>query len=105
VKWALGLFLVATFVGIAVTLATRGRRRPIVPRIVFRPGEAPASALAVQGAQEIDAHLASLSCACGSASYSSSDVQRARYAEREMTIVTRQCGACGREQSVYFTAA
>ncbi len=104
VKWGLGLFFVATFVGIAVTLATR-RRRPMVPQIDFRPGEAPASALAVQGVQEIDAHLASLSCTCGSGSYSSSDVQRALYAEREMTIVTRQCGTCGREQSVYFTAA
>ena len=106
VQWIVGLFIVGTFVGIAVTLATRRRPRPaLVPEIAFRPGEAPASALSVQGSHEIDRHLAALSCACGSLAYSGADVQRARYDDREMTIVTRHCGTCGREQSVYFTAA
>ena len=87
-------------------LATR--RRPRRPRArAFRPGEAPASALAVRRAHDdIDAHLAELSPArAARMHYSSPEFQRARYAERDLTIVTRQCGACGREQSVYFTAA
>ena len=106
VKWIVGLFIVGSFVGTAMTLAMR-RRKPgtLVPEIIFRPGEAPVSALAVQGAHEIDRHLAALSCACGSLAYANADVQHARYDDREMTIVTRHCGTCGREQSVYFTAA
>ncbi|HUP59066.1 MAG TPA: DUF3857 domain-containing protein [Thermoanaerobaculia bacterium] len=101
-KWGVGLFIVAAFVAFCWMLATRRR---VVPALVFRPGEAPASALAVNGTDEIHQHLAGLACACGAALYSAPELQRARYAEREMTIITRQCGACGREQSVYFTAA
>jgi transglutaminase-like putative cysteine protease len=106
-KWGLGFFIAGAFIAFCWLLATR--RPPaaiLVPaRAMFRPGEAPASAVAIGGTHEIDAHLARLACTCGAAAYSPADVQRARYAEREMTIVTRQCGACGREQSVYFTAA
>ena len=70
------------------------------------PGEAPASALAVHAPHDIDAHLAALRLHLRRARTTRSpDLQRARYAERELTIVTRQCGACGREQSLYFTAA
>ena len=105
VKWGLGLFIVAAFVGLCWMLATRKRSPAPVPVIAFRPGEAPASALAVADAHEIHAHLSDLRCTCGAMHYSAPDMQRARYAVREMTIVTRQCAACGREQSVYFTAA
>ena len=101
-NWVVGFILVACFVGICWMLATR--RRPIVLPS-FRPGEAPVSALAVAHAEEIDARLAELSCACGATRYSSPEFQRARYAERDLTIVTRHCGACGKEQSIYFTAA
>jgi hypothetical protein len=105
-KWGLGLFIVAAFIGICFVVATRKRApRTFVPHLVFRPGEAPVSALAVRHAHEIDAHLASIGCTCGAALDAASDIQRARYAEREMTIVTRRCIVCGREQSVYFTAA
>jgi transglutaminase-like putative cysteine protease len=103
VKWGLGLFIVAAFVGLSWMVATR-RGRP-APALVFQPGEAPVSAVAVRHGDEIHSHLAGLACSCGAMHYSAPDVQRARYAEREMTIVTRQCAACGREQSVYFTAA
>lgn len=101
-NWVVGFIAVAVFVGVCLMLATR--RKPVVVAS-FRPGEAPMSALAVARAEEIDARLAQFSCACGATRYSSPEFQRARYAERDLTIVTRQCGACGREQSVYFTAA
>lgn len=105
-KWGLGVFIVAAFVSLAFAFAMSRKPSPaLVPALAFRPGEAPASAVAVQGAHDMNAHLAGLSCSCGAQHYSAPDVQRARYAEREMTIVTRQCAACGREQSVYFTAA
>jgi len=104
-QWIVGALLVASFVAICVMLATRKRREPVMVLRSFRPGEAPASALAVARAEEIDARLAELSCACGATRYSSPEFQRARYAERDLTIVTRLCGACGKEQSVYFTAA
>jgi transglutaminase-like putative cysteine protease len=106
-KWGIGFFIAGAFIIFCWLLATRSPAAALfVPaHATFRPGEAPASAVAVGASHEIDAHLARLACACGSAAYSSSDIQRARYAEREMTIVTRHCGACGREQSVYFTAA
>jgi hypothetical protein len=59
--------------------------------------------LAVRNTNEIDAHLAGRNCACGARAYSLPDLQHARYAERDLTIVTRQCGACGKEQSLYFS--
>jgi hypothetical protein len=104
-NWIVGSILAACFVGICWMLATR--RKPAAAAILasFRPGEAPMSALAVARAEEIDARLAQLSCACGGNRYSSPEFQRARYAERDLTIVTRNCGACGKEQSIYFTAA
>jgi len=106
VAWGIGLFMAGAFIVLCWLLATR-RSQPIlaVADAMFRPGEAPASAVAIGGAHEIDAHLARLACACGATVYAGADVQRARYADRELTIVTRQCGSCGREQSVYFTAA
>lgn len=108
-NWIVGVILVACFVGICWMLATRRRRPPALALArttrTFRPGEAPASALMVAHAEEIDARLAELACACGALRYSSPEYQRARYAERDMTIVTRHCGTCGKEQSVYFTAA
>jgi hypothetical protein len=103
-KWALGGVLVAGFITICVVLAVR-RKEPVIVLQSFRPGEAPASALAVARADEIDARLAELACACGATRYSSAEFQRARYAERDLTIVTRHCGGCGKEQSIYFTAA
>ena len=102
-KWGLGLFIVAAFVAVCWTLATR--RKPREEPVAFRPGEAPVSALSVTGAEEIHRHLAGLACACGAPLGSAADIQRARYAEREMTIAIRSCRSCGREQSIYFTAA
>lgn len=99
-NWGIGLFIVGAFVGFCLFIV---RRKPAV--LDFQPGDAPASALAVRGSDEMHQHLAGRACACGAALYSPPEVQRARYAEREMTIITRQCGACGREQSIYFTAA
>lgn len=106
-KWGIGFFIAGAFIAFCWLLATR---RPVPAMLVpahamFRPGEAPVSAVSVGNAQDIDEHLARISCTCGAAAYVASDVQRARYDEREMTIVTRHCGSCGREQSVYFTAA
>lgn len=102
-KWAFGFVIVSFFVAICVLVA-KGRRQPSAAIVVpaFQPGEAPASALPIH---ELDVHLARASCGCGASVLSNPEFQRARYAEREMTIVTRQCGACGREQNVYFTAA
>jgi hypothetical protein len=109
----LGVFLLAMFIAVSWLLASR-RRPPVheresdgelAARPLFQPGEAPASALAVSGADDIDLHLAGHACTCAATAWSTPDLQRARYDERELTIVTRHCGACGREQSLYFTAA
>lgn len=105
VKWGLGLFVLAMFVGLCWMLALRERtpkRAVAKARPAFLPGESPASALALSRAEDIDNHLAGLACTCGAAAYSLPDRQRARYDGRELTIVTRHCAACGREQSVYF---
>jgi hypothetical protein len=102
-NWIVAFVLTACFIGVCWMLATR--RKPAAAAEAFRPGEAPASALRVARAAEIDEHLSELPCDCGGKRLSSPEFQRARYAERDLTIVTRHCGACGREQSVYFTAA
>jgi transglutaminase-like putative cysteine protease len=111
-NWVVGSILAASFVFACWMLATRRRTsRAAVPAFalrepaMFSPGEAPASALLVARAEEIDERLAQLACACGGTRYSHPEFQRARYAERDLTIVTRHCGACGKEQSLYFTAA
>lgn len=108
-NWAAGLIVVATFVGVCWMLATRRRTVPVMamagPAFAFSPGEAPASAVLVSGADDIDVHLAERVCGCGAAHYSSPEYQRARYADRDLTIVTRHCAGCGKEQSLYFTAA
>jgi hypothetical protein len=104
-QWAFGLTIVALFVGLSLFLATRRRPAMLIAVPAFLPGEAPASAVAVRGASDIHDHLAALRCSCGASLDTPPDMQRARYGEREMTIVTRRCGTCGREQSVYFTAA
>lgn len=71
----------------------------------FGPGEAPASALSVRDAEELQARLESIGCSCGAAIAVAPDLQRARYDEREMTIASRRCASCGREQSIYFSQA
>jgi hypothetical protein len=104
--WGLGFFIAGAFIITCWLLAMRRSAPTLMPaQAMFRPGEAPASAVAIGGSHEIEGHLAGRPCSCGAVAYSAADVQRALYAEREMTIVTRQCGMCGREQSVYFTAA
>lgn len=105
-KWAVWGVFGLMFAGFLGMLFSRRRSAPtaVAPR-GFRPGEAPVSALAFGHADDIDVHLSSLTCACGSRAYSLPELQRALYAEREMTIATRTCGECGQEQSVYFTAA
>ncbi|MFL6246526.1 MAG: DUF3857 domain-containing protein [Thermoanaerobaculia bacterium] len=103
-QWGLGAFVLMMFVGLIVMLKTRrSSASALVPRFAFAPGEAPASALTVRDPHDIDAHLASRNCTCGARAYSIPDLQHARYAERDLTIVTRQCAACGREQSLYFS--
>lgn len=105
--WGWGIAGASLFVGICTLLALRGRRRAtgIVAVSAFRPGDAPMSAVPVRDPMEIRAHLETRLCGCGAMILAAGDVQRARYADREMTIVTRLCGVCGKEQSVYFTAA
>lgn len=104
-KWSVVVFLAIAFVGVCVWLASGRRRARPVARIAFAPGESPASALAIARLDDVDLHLAELACSCGATRYSPAEIQRALYAEREMAIVTRRCGNCGKEQSVYFTAA
>jgi hypothetical protein len=104
-NWVVGTVVAGTFIGICVMLATRRKTVPAPLKALFSPGEAPASALRVAHADEIDVRLSELLCGCGATHFASHDTQRARYAEQDLTIVTRHCGACGKEQSVYFTAA
>ncbi|MFP5246396.1 MAG: DUF3857 domain-containing protein, partial [Thermoanaerobaculia bacterium] len=92
----LGVFIVTMFLTIVWLVS---RRKPAPAVAFFAPGEAPASALSVP---DIHAHLAGTVCTCGARAYSTADLQRARYADRDLTIATRQCAACGREQSLYF---
>lgn len=108
-RWVMGFALAAAFVGISLWLSTRRARprRAVEPAPVpalFLPGDAPASALAISDERQIEAHLAARRCLCG-AEPSASEIQRARYADRNLTIVVRRCPVCGREQSTYFTAA
>jgi len=110
VRWGLALFGVSMFVGLCLMLALRKGERPAAVALAaggsgFAPGDAPVSALAVARTDDIDLHLARRACTCGSTTYSAPEMQRARYADQDLTIVTRNCGRCGREQSVYFTAA
>lgn len=105
--WGLGGVLLVVFVACAIAIPVSRRRRSIdidfAPRRgSFGPGEAPASALALAHANDLQLHLDKLTCPCGARIDSPADIQRARYDEREMTIVTRLCRICGREQSVYF---
>jgi transglutaminase-like putative cysteine protease len=102
-KWVGGFIALAVFVAMCVLIATNNRRRaPAIAIPLFSPGEAPASALPIR---ELDLHLSRIGCRCGASLLSAPEFQRARYDDSEMTIVTRQCGVCGREQNVYFTAA
>lgn len=109
-RWAGGLALVALFVVASVAMSVRGRRQAQRVTMLaraggFRPGEAPAVALAASSGDDIARHLALIPCFCGARVQSEHELQRALYDEQEMTIATRQCSACGREQSVYFRAA
>ncbi len=80
--------------GSPAAFAERARR--------VRDGESPASAVSVRDASEIEARLPEFHCACGARIDSPFETQSARYDERVMTIVTRSCTSCGREQSLYF---
>jgi hypothetical protein len=103
-KWGLAAFGAMMAITAVVLLIARSRSAsPVVPQFAFAPGEAPVSALAVRDTADIDTHLASRNCTCGARAYSMPDLQHARYADRDLTIVTRQCAACGREQSLYFS--
>ncbi|HEX8173372.1 MAG TPA: DUF3857 and transglutaminase domain-containing protein [Thermoanaerobaculia bacterium] len=104
-KWAVGVVMVLLFVAVAVFLAWRHRTpaAPLLAGPAFQPGDAPASALAVSDHDDLDAHLGARGCRCGARLPESGEVQRARYGESDMTIVTRRCGVCGSEQSLYFT--
>jgi transglutaminase-like putative cysteine protease len=104
-QWAVGIGMVAVFVIACVWLSRRRPATTMTARPLFAPGEAPASALAVATHDDIASHLAEIRCRCGAAHPADHEVQRAMYDERELTIVTRQCGSCGTEQSLYFTAA
>ena len=104
VHWAWGLGAVLVLVGVCVGLTMPRRRRELPAAAVMPRGDAPASAFAIRDASEITLHLDALACACGASIETRGETQRARYDERELTIVTRHCGRCGREQSVYFTA-
>jgi transglutaminase-like putative cysteine protease len=108
--WAWAAISLAVIVGICVMLALPRRRLVAYegPRrsdrvASFRPGEAPSSAFPIRDGDEIEEHLAALGCWCGAAISAPVEVQRALYDEREMTIASRHCVSCGREQSVYFT--
>jgi len=110
--WGWGAMGVALLVAFCVFLAVPRRRAAIRVATVrnlrtspFGPGEAPASALPVRDSDELHARLASIACACGASLATPADLQSARYDEREMTIASRRCASCGREQSVYFSPA
>lgn len=103
--WAVGLGIVAAMVIACVWLSRPSPAPAATPAFGFAPGEAPASALAIATHDDIASHLAEIRCRCGAAHPAGHEVQRAKYGERDLTIVTRQCGSCGTEQSLYFTAA
>jgi len=106
-RWVWGLTAAVTLMAICFMLAFSYRRQPAIAAVSaahgFRPGEAPSSAIRIRDADEVPARSISLPCRCGAGSPSGGDLQRARYEDDEMLILTRQCAACGVEQSVYFT--
>ncbi|MEO8033617.1 MAG: DUF3857 and transglutaminase domain-containing protein [Acidobacteriota bacterium] len=69
----------------------------------FRPGEAAESAIPLRSSVDMPNLLATLPCWCGAAVTTSAELQHARYGDGVLTIATRLCPSCGREQSVYFS--
>lgn len=110
--WIFGALAVGVLVAVCVFLALPKRRAAMraanvqsFQRPGFGPGEAPACALTIRDSADLQARLATIDCPCGSALADAADLQRARYDEREMTIASRRCTRCGREQSIYFSLA
>lgn len=110
-RWFWGTFALVSFVGLCVAVVLprrRSSRRPSVaslamPRAAFAPGDAPASALVARNEQAAHAIAAEFRCACGKEFLYDGEIQRARYGERDLAIVTGRCEACGRDRAIYFT--
>jgi hypothetical protein len=96
-----GVIFIAALVAVPRNRALQ-RRRQFARNGSFRPGEAPVSAVLIRDASEIPDRLLPHPCACGSATLTTPELSRARYDERDLTIATRRCASCGREQNVYF---
>lgn len=106
-RWFWGTFAMVTFVGvccvIAIPRATRRRARSSArSHALFAPGEAPASAIVAANENSVLRAAAEFRCDCGKEFLYDGDIQRARYDERDLVIVTGRC-ACGRERVLYFT--
>jgi transglutaminase-like putative cysteine protease len=104
-RWAWGLSIAAALLAFGAMMLLRRRQDEPLPALAtasFRPGEAPASAIRVHDSDEAVVRSGRIPCRCG-AQTSGGELQRARYADGDMVILTRQCFVCGVEQSVYFT--
>jgi hypothetical protein len=79
------------------------RRRRLRPEGVFRPGEAPATAISARTGSEFAVKIAARRCRCGSR-IGDADIRRESivFNERAMTAVSRNCPRCHAEQTLYF---
>ncbi|MBL8114380.1 MAG: hypothetical protein JNK60_15985, partial [Acidobacteria bacterium] len=68
----------------------------------FAPGEAPASALSVPSPADLLALLSRKRCSCGAALPEDGARDTVRFDGKRLTLVTRRCATCGREESTFF---
>jgi transglutaminase-like putative cysteine protease len=107
----LGVVLIVSFLRLARARRLENRKPAAIVRSPaervshsrFRPGEAAESAIPLRTSADMPAMLATLPCLCGAAVNAPVDLQQARYGDGHLTIATRLCERCGREQSVYFS--
>lgn len=92
-----------TMAGMENRTPNSARQSGSASRSRFRPGEAAESAIPLRSSVDMPSLLATLPCWCGASVTTSAELQHARYGDGVLTIATRLCPACGREQSVYFS--
>src|SRR6185503_7946906 len=62
-------------------------------------------AITVGAPGDVEDRLKVMGCACGTAAWSGAERATVTYEGRPMTVVSRTCGACRREQTLYFRLA
>ena len=94
------LALISAIVG---AVQRRRRRRTFARLHEHAPGTTAGSALSVQDDAEVDRTLKQRPCDCGASLHDATpDRSRLRLGDRPLLLVSRVCGSCSVEQSLYF---